>query len=154
MKPTLLACLSLAAWSTTSLAQDATVGCTDSMVQGTYVATIRGSAPAPVIAPGKPGLPGAIQDFIGLVLIHFDGKGSFTQQDYIKGTLAPYVSARPGKGTYKVNPDCTGTTTITIPVAPFEIVTQFILTDNGAGFTFIVVTPSENMTTGTSRRIR
>ena len=152
MKRTIL-CIAVAACGSL-FAQDTPAGCTDSMVQGTYAVTISGTAPAAAVVPGSAALPGTLQPFIGLVLITFDGKGTFTQLDWIKGTLSPYVPARPAKGVYKVNPDCTGTSTISLPVAPFEIVTQFIVTDNGAGSIFIVATPASNMTMGSSRRIR
>lgn len=150
----MILCAAFAASCGSLLAQDAPAGCTDSMLQGTYAASISGMAPAPAVVPGSSALPGTIQSLIGLVLMTFDGKGTFTQSDWVKGTLSPYVSARPGKGVYKVNADCTGTSTISIPGAPFDIVTQFILTDNGKGSIFIVATPATIMTMGSSHRVR
>src|SRR4051812_14505683 len=119
--------LSLAVFTGAMVAQETPAGCTDSMLQGTYAVAISGTAPAPSIAPGTAALPGTIQDQIGLVLITFDGKGRFTQTDFVKGTLSGYAGARPATGTYKVSPDCTYTSTRTLPVAPFEIITQGIL---------------------------
>src|SRR4051794_35039875 len=95
-------CLGLATMAGSLLAQDAGIGCTDSMLQGTYAVSISGTAPAPAIAPGSSALPGTLQQFVGMVLITFDGKGGFTQFDFLKGTLSGYSPARPGKGIYKV----------------------------------------------------
>jgi hypothetical protein len=51
----------------------------------------------------------------GIVKTTYDGKGNFTQVDAvgINGNIVP--GWRPGTGTYSVNPDCTGTATISIP---------------------------------------
>jgi hypothetical protein len=153
MKQHLLLCLALAIGCGNLFAQD--FGrCSNSTLEGTYAVQLTGTAPAPVVLPDSGATPGTIQPFVGLALITFDGYGSFTQFDYIKGTLSGYTPARPGKGTYKVNPDCTGTSTISLPVAPFEIVTQFIITDSGRSFVLIVTTPQTNMTAGTGRRVR
>ena len=45
----------------------------------------------------------------------FDGKGNFTQRDYI-GDSVPAEFAPPGqeRGTYTVNPDCTGSMVINL----------------------------------------
>jgi hypothetical protein len=154
MKKTLLYFFALAALSATLSAQDAPAGCTDSMLQGTYAGQLSGTAPAVTIAAGGSALPGTLQNFVGMVIGVFDGKGTFTQVDFLKGTLSGFSPARPGKGVYKINADCTGTITVVLPVAPFEIVTQIILIDGGKRIIGIVSTPANNMTTLSSERVR
>ena len=68
----------------------------------------------------------------------FDGNGNLTQRDYI-GNSVPAEFAPPGqeRGTYKVNPDCTGSMVINlnVPIAPpnqtgvIEIL--FVISDGG-----------------------
>jgi hypothetical protein len=56
---------------------------------------------------------------VGVGIKTFDGKGQFTQEDYIGDSLrkAGVTSFRTGEtGTYKVNPDCTGSAEIQLNV--------------------------------------
>jgi hypothetical protein len=67
----------------------------------------------------------------------FDGSGNLTQRDYI-GNSVPAEFAPPGqeRGTYKVNPDCTGSMVINlnVPGAPPPngvIQILFVISDGG-----------------------
>jgi hypothetical protein len=44
---------------------------------------------------------------IGVAVRTYDGAGSFTQIDNLKGAVTGIVPDRPGSGTYQVNEDCT-----------------------------------------------
>ena len=75
-------------------------GCSNAMLKGTFVHTGTGFETAPPIAG----------PLVGVGTDTFDGNGGVvsTAMLSLNGTIVP-VSAQ---GTYKVNPDCTGTYTI------------------------------------------
>jgi hypothetical protein len=78
--------------------------CSNSTIRGSYAYTIHGQ----VFIPNGPTL---LID--GLARTTFDGEGNVTELDAIaaNGNAAPgWVS---NTGTYSVNPDCTGTITVT-----------------------------------------
>jgi hypothetical protein len=87
-----------------------------------------------------------------VVLTTNDGKGNFTQVDAVgvNGNVTP--GWRPGSGTYSVNPDCTGTSTIVIPGMP-DVHTQFIVSQSGNTTHFVVTDPGL-ATAGESERVR
>jgi hypothetical protein len=96
----LLLTLALAASSTLT----AQAGCSNATIQGTYAFTIHGTIFNP---------DGSTLLIDGLAKTTFDGKGNLTQLDAvaINGNVAPGWSSN--TGTYSVNPDCTGTFTVT-----------------------------------------
>jgi len=116
--PLFLLTLALAASST--LAAHAGV-CSNMSIKGTYASTIH----ATIFLPD-----GSTLLLDGLAKQTFDGNGSFTQVDAVaaNGNLPP--GWRPGSGTYSVNPDCTGTSTIVIAGMP-DLHTQFIVSESG-----------------------
>jgi hypothetical protein len=85
--------------------------CTDSTLKGTYASTVGGQ-----IFHSD----GTAETRQGLVMMHFDGRGNFTQTDYVLDTLNGTTSPTPGpvdpksgfqnheSGSYQVNRDCTG----------------------------------------------
>ena len=48
----------------------------------------------------------------GVGVATYDGAGNFTQTDNVSINGFPAIVNRPGSGTYSVNPDCTGTSTL------------------------------------------
>lgn len=78
--------------------------CSNSTIQGTYAFTIHGQ----ILNPD-----GSTLLVDGLANTTFDGKGNLTQLDAvaINGNVAPGWASN--TGTYAVNPDCTGTFTVT-----------------------------------------
>ncbi len=65
----------------------------------------------------------------------FDDNGGFTQVTNDKGSLSGIiVPNRAGAGTYAVNPDPSGTTTLNIPGLGFPIVSDFVIVDRGKLF--------------------
>jgi len=96
----------LAALCGTSRAADA--GCSLATLTGAYafgVTDYNNPTPPPIRVVG------------GIKV--FDGKGNFTQRDYLGGT-SPAVFAPAGteSGTYTVNPDCTGSLDIHLMAPP------------------------------------
>ncbi len=96
----LLLTFTLAASSTLT----AHAGCSNATIQGTYAFTIHGTI---LNSDGSTLL------IDGLAKTTFDGKGNLTQLDAvaINGNVAPGWASN--TGTYTVNPDCTGTFTVT-----------------------------------------
>jgi len=97
------ACLTLMAASTAHAA-----ACSNASLKGKYAQTISGQ-----LLPG----PGIVLPQNGLAITNFDGKGTFTQEDFVVIGGAPTSSgfATGETGTYAVNSDCTGTATINYP---------------------------------------
>ena len=95
--------------------------CSNSTIRGSYAHTIRGQ----VFLPNVPTL---LID--GLAKTTFDGEGNLTELDAVaaNGNVAPgWVS---NTGTYSVNPDCTGTITVTNGNQP-QIHLQMVVAQSG-----------------------
>jgi hypothetical protein len=85
--------------------------CSNSTLSGSYASTVSGQLFHS---------DGSVETRQGLVMAHFDGRGNFTQTDYVLNTLNGVSSPTPGPvdsqtgfqnqeyGTYYVNADCTG----------------------------------------------
>jgi len=115
--------------------------CSNSTIQGSYAFTIHGTLFLP---------SGSTLVVDGIDKVTFDGKGNFTQVDAV--AMNGHLDApgwRPGTGTYSVNPDCTGTSTIVIPGSP-DVHTQFIVSQSGNTTHFVVTDPG----TGNGGRVR
>ena len=119
-------------------------GCSNLTIKGTYASTLHGE-----IFPSDGSAPLTLT---GVVLTTNDGKGNFTQVDAVgvNGNVTP--GWRPGSGTYSVNPDCTGRSTIVIPDMP-DVHTQFIVSQSGNTTHFVVTDPGL-ATAGESERVR
>jgi len=95
--------------------------CSNSTIRGSYAYTIHGQV----------FLPNGVTLLInGLARTTFDGEGNITELDAISanGNVAPgWVS---NTGTYSVNPDCTGTITVTNGNQPL-IHGQMIIAQSG-----------------------
>lgn len=102
--------------------------CSNATLRGHYAFTVTGQILAPPPAAGP---------ITGVAMTEFDGKGSFTQVDHVvHNGVPPQEEWRPGSGTYHVNPDCTGTMTITQhPTIPAdgspELELYIVVGDNG-----------------------
>jgi len=105
--------------------------CSNATIRGTYAFTIRGT----ILVPD-----GTTLLVSGIDKVTFDGNGNLSQLDAvaINGNLAP--GFRPGKGTYSVNPNCTGTQTITIDGTP-DLHLQFIVSQAGKVIRQVVTDP-------------
>jgi hypothetical protein len=126
-----------------SSAVTARASCTNSTIKGTYAFTIHGTV----------FLPGGFTLLIdGIDKVTFDGDGNLTQVDAVatNGNLPP--GWRPGTGTYSVNPDCTGTQTISVAGAP-DLHIQFIVAQSGNTIHQMVIDPGF-ATTAEGERVR
>ncbi len=120
--------------------------CTTSMLKGAYLITLSGTRPAPRVAPGVTGTPGAIESVTGVILQVFDGRGGFTQASQIvKGAISGLFPEEPGAGTFEVNADCTGSFTVRLPQLPAPLENRMIVYANGRRFKALVAAPQPIM---------
>jgi hypothetical protein len=111
-----------------------TEGCNNKLLSGHYGFTLQGTKFA---VPGVPG-PTGLQ--VGVAMADFDGEGTFEQIDSvtIAGTAASDFTHTAAKGTYTVNPDCTGTFTIDFTDGRPPVVTSFVVVENGSEIDTVV----------------
>jgi hypothetical protein len=86
--------------------------CSNASLRGKYGQNISGE-----VLPG----PGVVLPQNGIAMTTFDGKGTFTQEDFVVIDGVPQTSGfQTGEtGTYAINADCTGTATINYPDGSF-----------------------------------
>lgn len=124
-------------------------GCSEATLRGAYGIQIQGTRPAAPPAPA-----GTIESVIGVIVRHYDGRGSFTQVNNEKGSVSgPGPADREGFGTYQVNEDCSGSHDLQIPGVPLHVVDRFVIVDHGREVRHFVVSPAPVMVTGVSQRI-
>ena len=96
--------------------------------------------------------PSVTESFIGTAIRTYDGRGHFEQVDNSHGTVSGAVTNTSSTGTYIVNADCSGTSTLFIPGAP-PIETAFVIVDRGNEVKDIVLTPQPNLVIAVLRRV-
>jgi len=135
-----LLALALAASSTLTAHASA---CSNSTIRGRYAFTIHGQ----VFLPN-----GSTLLVDGLAKTTFDGNGNLTQLDAIavNGNVAPGWASN--TGTYSVNPDCTGTFTVTNGNQP-PVHLQMIVAQSGNTIHDMVIDPGF-ATTAEADRVR
>ena len=78
----------------------------------------------------RPGVAGALEQFVGLSMQTYEGQGNFTQTDNTHGPSGA-ATDQPGWGTYTVNPDCSGTKTLWLEGLPSPIENRIVILDRG-----------------------
>src|SRR5262245_15150997 len=124
------AALAAFALSISPVAQAADKGCSNATLRGTFSDRDSGwiyAAPPPA-AP----IP-----FAGVLLDTFDGNGNVTFAG--TGSVGGNVSVATSVGTYKVNPDCTGTYTST--GGGLTIHAFFVISDSGNQLDIVITDP-------------
>jgi hypothetical protein len=123
--------------------RDADFACTNETLRGKYGFTISGTRPA---VRGGPQV-----SLVGTALTTFHGDGSFEQFDNINvdSPAAPFQPDRPGMGTYNLNPDCTGSMTLTAAGVTLEL--SIVVVDHGREIRTAVVTPNVIITSNGRR---
>jgi len=105
-------------------------GCSNDTLHGTFADKDNGFLTAPPAMAGP---------FAGVSMQNYDGNGVFTATGMVSlnGSLVPITS----KGTYTVNPDCTGT--YTIEISPIGLTAHgfFVIADNGNELHILVTDP-------------
>lgn len=106
-------------------AQTTSRACNSWLIAGVYGFTIEGT---------KLGGPGPVGPQVGVAMTDFDGKGDLVQIDSVTigGVQIANLTETATKGTYTVNPDCTGSFTLNFTDGrPSPVVTDFVVVDNG-----------------------
>jgi hypothetical protein len=104
--------------------------CSNASLKGMYGQTISGE-----ILPAA----GVVLPQNGVAMTNFDGKGTFTQEDFVVIGGAPTSTGfETGEtGTYAVNSDCTGTATINYPDGSW-IDLELVVVSQGREFRTVV----------------
>jgi hypothetical protein len=136
--------------------EDQAFACSNETLEGVYGLSISGTRPAPPPPSGTPNyVPGTIEQVIGVGTRTFDGAGNFSQATNEKGSLSGILFPnRFLQGTYSVNPDCSGTTTLNIPGLPFSIVYDIVVVSHGLEFHSIVASPQPVMVSTAGQKVR
>lgn len=116
-------------------------GCSSATLRGDYAFTVSGET---VDSMG-------ITFIHGVAMTNFDGAGNLTQVDFVTrngallpGPTDPTTGFRTSQtGTYKVNPDCTGSAEIHFPAPPgvssgLVVKLMFVLSDHGRAIHTVV----------------
>jgi hypothetical protein len=103
--------------------------CSNASLKGKYGQTISGQ-----LLPG----PGVVLPQNGVAMTNFDGKGNFTQQDFVVIDGAPTSTGFASEtGTYAIDADCTGTATINYPDGSW-IDLELVVVNRGQEFRTVV----------------
>jgi hypothetical protein len=117
--------------------------CDERTLAGTYGVTLSGL---------RPGAAGALEQFVGLSMQTYDGRGNFTQTDNTHGPSGAR-SDQAGWGTYTVNPDCSGTKTLWLDGMPFPIENRIVILEKGDEIRIVVMSPPPIVVAGQGRRV-
>jgi hypothetical protein len=116
--------------------------CSTWTIKGSYAFTIHGQ----ILTPGGP----LVVD--GIAKTIFDGNGNLTQLDAVAVNGSIPQVWRPGKGTYTLNRDCTGTMTLVNPEQP--TLHLAIIVSHGGDVIHTVVTDPGFAVTSDAERLR
>ena len=109
--------------------------CTNMTLKGVWVNSLHGLIFLP---------DGTSLVLTGVTKSTYDGLGNSTQLD-ASGVNGNVPSGwRTGSGTYTVNPDCTGTETISFPDQP-DIHAQFVVSQSGNKLHFVNIDPGTSL---------
>jgi hypothetical protein len=98
--------------------------CTNKMLSGAYGFTVQGTKLAGM---------GFVGQQVGVAMATFQGNGNFTQIDSVTigGNAVSDFTHTPANGSYTVNPDCTGSFTLTFTDGRPPVTADFVIVDNG-----------------------
>jgi hypothetical protein len=128
----------------TALNRDGPGVCTNRTLRGDYG----------ILVSGIRGLgPGVTESFVGTALRTYDGAGRFTQIDNGHGEITGFQQDVPAYGTYEVQANCSGTSLIYFPGAPFPVETAFVIVAHGDEVKDAVMAPAPALATAALRRV-
>jgi hypothetical protein len=136
-----IAAVTALALGVTSTARADDKGCSTASLRGTFADSASGFSTAPPTLAGPLG---------GVLAETFDGGGGMAANGTlnVNGTPLPVT----GKGTYSVNPDCTGT--YAVQVSPLGITAHYFFVILGGGDEFLwICTDPGTVLTGTARKL-
>ena len=129
--------------------------CSNATLKGEYASYISGVR----------SLFGVTENFVGISIRDYDGNGNFTEEwasFHGATTGVQGGTAQPGSplsGTYTVNPDCSGSSTLNPPVIPGAppippILSDFVIMDRAKEVREIVTSPLSNIVSADFKRVR
>jgi hypothetical protein len=115
--------------------------CTNGTLRGNYGFLLTGVRAVP------PPLGGGTEMVVATGVRQYDGNGNFADSSSgLHGQITGVTPDLGGSvGTYVVNPDCTGTSSISMPWLPFPIEQAFVIVDNGRQVKEAVMSPLPNV---------
>jgi hypothetical protein len=119
--------------------------CTLATMRGDWGYAITGTRPSPPNGP--------METVIGTSVRRYDGVGGFTQVSNLHGSVSGYVPDLQTKGTYTVNPDCSGVVKLEVPGVPFQPEERFVIVDDGNGIFSASTTPAPLLIQTQARRM-
>lgn len=131
LKRSVCVCMVAGLASAAAFAQGESPACNNGLIRGTYGFTVQGT---------KLGGLGPTGQQVGVAMTEFDGKGGLTQIDTvtIDGKVVADFTHPPATGTYKVNPNCTGTFTLDFTDGRPPVTTAFVVVWGGAEIDTVV----------------
>ena len=127
--------LTAIALSASPAAKASNLGCSVASLNGTFADKDVGFLTAPNSAPTP---------FAGVNDITFDGQGNMTATGF--GSVGGSTGPQTEEGTYTVNPDCTGTYTVTINPGGLAAHAWFVIDDTLRELQIIVTDPGTVIT--------
>jgi hypothetical protein len=140
----LAAIVALTLQGTVTANDDGRRACNNRTLRGDYGILVSGTRAAG---------PGATEQFVGTGLRTYDGDGAFTQVDNSHGQVTGARRDVPASGTYEVKADCSGTSMIFFPGAPFPVETAFVIVDRGEEVKDVVMAPQPNIVAAVLHRV-
>ena len=123
--------------------------CGNNTLNGEYAAYISGTRTIGAVT----------ENFVGISLRRYDGNGTFTEvfasfHGAITGDQAATAAPGTTSGTYQVNDNCTGTSTLNSPVPGVipDIVSDFVIMDQAKEIREIVTLPKTNVVSAVFKR--
>ena len=123
--------------------------CGNHTLHGEYAAYISGTRTIGTVT----------ENFVGISLRRYDGNGTFTEvfasfHGAITGDQTATAAPGTTSGTYQVNDNCTGTSTLNSPVPGVipDIVSDFVIMEEAKEIREIVTSPATNVVTAVFKR--
>ena len=126
-----------------AVAQGQAFSCSEATLEGTYGAQMQGTQTLP---------NGVTESLVGVVVRTYDGQGSFTQIDNIKGSVRGFVPDRPGSGTYEVSDDCRVVARLQ-PAPGIIIEERMVIVHDGSEVRSMTASPAGLMVTAVGKRM-
>lgn len=108
--------------------------CSNETLRGDYGFTLTGT---------RPSMPGGPQvSVVGVAMTTFNGDGTLTQTDNVHADTPtpPFVPDRPGTGFYSLNPDCSGSMSLT--AGGMTLTLSIVVVDHGREVRTAVISPN------------
>jgi hypothetical protein len=124
-------------------AQGQAFACSEATLEGTYGIQMQGTRTLP---------NGVTESLVGVAVRTYDGDGTFSQIDNIKGSVTGIVPDRPGGGTYEVTEDCRVVAQLQ-PAPGILIEERMVVVHDGSEVRSMTASPAGIMVTAVGKRM-